>query len=80
MLNGTIKTRGHTTSDGKLDLRLDVGLPDTDVVIVAHVKPMSATDLDENGWPKEFFETVSGSMPELRRWDQGQFEQRLPLE
>ena len=81
MLNGTIKTHGHTCSEGKLDLHLDVGLPDTDVVVVAHVRPMpEASDLDENGWPKNFFETVAGSMLELRRWDQGQFEHRLPLE
>ena len=81
MLNGTIKTHGHTSREGKLDLHLDVGLPDTDVVVVAHVRPMpDASDLDENGWPKHFFETVSGSMPELRRWDQGNFEHRLPFE
>ena len=81
MLNGTIKTHGHTSSEGKLDLHLDVGLTDTDVVVVAHVRPMpEAADLDENGWPKDFFETVAGSMPELRRWDQGNFEHRLPFE
>jgi hypothetical protein len=81
MLNGTIKSQGHTSKEGKLDLRLDVGLADTDVFVVAHVKPLpKATDLDENGWPNDFFETVAGSMPELQRWDQGQFEQRVPFE
>ncbi len=81
MLNGLIKTHGHTSSEGKLDLHLDVGLPDTDVVVVAHVRPVpDASDLDENGWPKHFFETVSGSMPELRRGDQGNSEHRLPFE
>ena len=64
MLNGTIKTHGHTSSEGKLDLHLDVGLPDTDVVVVAHVRPVpEASDLDESGWPKNFFATVAGSMP-----------------
>ena len=58
MLNGTIKTHGHTSSEGKLDLRLDVGLPDTDVVVIAHVRPVpQASDLDENRWPKNFFVT-----------------------
>jgi hypothetical protein len=81
MLNGTITTHGRTSSEGKLDLHLDVGLPDTDVVVVAQVRPApEASDLDENGWPKNFFATVSGSMPELRRWDQGNFEHRLPFE
>ena len=81
MLNGTIRTHGHTSREGKLDLHLDVGLPDADVVVVAHVTSVpDASDLDENGRPKNFFENVAGSMPELRRWDQGNFEHRLPLE
>lgn len=81
MLNGTIKTQGHTSTEGKLDLRLDVGLADTDVEVIVHVKPMpTPTELDDNGWPKDFFETVAGCMPELRRWEQGQFEDRLAFE
>jgi hypothetical protein len=33
-----------------------------------------------HGWPEGFFERVAGSMPELRRGSQGEFEERLPLE
>jgi hypothetical protein len=33
-------------------------------------------EVDENGWPKNFFEQVAGSMPELRRGAQGEFEIR----
>ena len=81
MPNGTIKTHGHTSTEGKLDLCLDVGLADTDVEVIVHVKPLpTATELDDNGWPIGFFETVAGSMPELQRLEQGQFEERLPLE
>jgi len=36
--------------------------------------------VDENGWPAGFFDRVAGSMPELRRRSQGEFEERLPLE
>lgn len=36
--------------------------------------------VDENGWPAGFFDRVAGSMPELRRGSQGEFEERLPLE
>ena len=35
--------------------------------------------VDRNGWPDGFFDEVAGSMPELRRWQQGEFEAREPL-
>lgn len=81
MLNETIKTQGHTTQDGTLNLSVNVGLPDADVAVVVQVRPLAAEgELDENGWPKGFFERVAGSMPQLQRGPQGQFEERLPLE
>jgi len=81
MLNETIEARGHTTSDSILNLSVNVGLADTDVAVVVQVRALPpAVDLDENGWPKNFFEQVVGSMPELRRGPQGEFEERLALE
>jgi len=45
------------------------------------VTPVAAgSGVDENGWPEGFFDRVAGSMPELRRGSQGEFEERLPLE
>ena len=80
-MNETIEARGHTTRDGMLNLSVDVGLPDTDVAVVVQVKALPRVgDLDENGWPKDFFERVAGSMPELRRGPQGEFEERQPFE
>lgn len=80
-MNETIEARGHTTRDGMLNLSVDVGLADTDVAVVVQVRALPrAVDLDENGWPRNFFELVSGSMPELRREPQGEFEERLPFE
>lgn len=80
-MNETIEARGHTTRDGMLNLSVDVGLADTDVAIVVQVRALPrAVDLDENGWPSNFFERVAGSMPELRRETQGEFEERLPFE
>jgi hypothetical protein len=80
-MNETIETRGHTTQDGTLNLSVDVGLADTDVAVVVQVRALPrAVDLDENGWPRNFFERVAGSMPELRRDPQGEFEERLPFE
>jgi hypothetical protein len=77
----TIETRGHTTPDGVLNLSVNVGLSDADVSVVMRVKPVkSAIDVDENGWPVGYFEQIAGSMPDLERGSQGEFEERLPLE
>ena len=81
MLNETIETRGHTTKDGILNLSVKVGAVDADVAVVVQVRPLTpADDVDANGWPTDFFERVAGSMPDLQRAPQGEFEDRLPLE
>ena len=81
MLNETIKTQAHTTQDGMLNLSVNVGLPDSDVAVVVQVRPLHPpAEVDENGWPRDFFELVAGSMPELRRASQGRFEERLHFE
>ena len=81
MLTETIEARAHTTRDGMLNLSVNVGVADADVAVVVHVKPLAVPgEVDANGWPKGFFERVAGSMPELSRAPQGQFEQRLALE
>ena len=80
-MNETIETRGHTTKDGTLDLSVKVGAADADVAVVVHVRALTpAEDLDENGWPIDFFERVAGSMPDLQHAPQGEFENRLALE
>lgn len=77
----TIEASGHTTADGVLNLSVNVGVADADVSIVMRVKPASPGDaVDEHGWPLGFFDRVAGSMPELHRAPQGQFEERLTLE
>ena len=81
MPSKTIETRAHTTKDGRLNLSVDVEVPDVDVAVVMTVTPVPAgSRVDENGWPEGFFDRVAGSMPELRRGPQGEFEERLPLE
>jgi hypothetical protein len=81
MLTETIEACGHTTPDGVLNLSVNVGLADADVSVVIRVKPVLPVDeVDENGWPKGFFERIAGSMPELQRAPQGEFEERLTLE
>ena len=81
MSSKTIEARAHTTKDGRLNLSVDVDVADVDVVVVVTVTPVAGgSHVDENGWPEGFFDRVAGSMPELRRGSQGQFEERLPLE
>jgi hypothetical protein len=75
----TIGARAHTTTDGRLDLSVDVEVPDADVDVVVTITPVATHAVDENGWPVGFFERIAGSMPDLRRGSQGQFEERLPL-
>ena len=81
MLTETIEARGHTTREGMLNLSVNVGLADADVSVVIRVKPVISADaVDEHGWPLRFFDRVAGSMPDLQRAPQGQFEERLTLE
>jgi hypothetical protein len=42
--------------------------------------PAVPANVDANGWPVGFFEQVAGSMPQIERGSQGEFEERLPLE
>ena len=75
------ETNAHTTSDGKLHLDLDLGVPDADVKVTVRVisTHSHATQVDANGWPIGYFELAAGSMPELERAPQGEFEERIPL-
>ncbi|HKG60569.1 MAG TPA: hypothetical protein VKB05_12495 [Pyrinomonadaceae bacterium] len=81
MWNETIETRGHTAKDGTLNLTVKVGAADTDVEVTVQVRAVSSFDsVDANGWPIDFFERVAGSMPDLQRAPQGEFENRLAFE
>lgn len=81
MLNERIETRGHTTKDGILNLSVKVGAADADVAVIVQVRALTPGDrMDANGWPVDFFERVAGSMPNLERAPQGQFEDRLAFE
>jgi hypothetical protein len=81
MLNNTIETSGHTTAEGLLNLSLNIGVSNTDVAVVVRVRPLALSgEVDANGWPRDFFERIAGSMPELLRAPQGHFEERRSFE
>jgi hypothetical protein len=80
MLNEKIETSGHTTKDGILNLSIKVGAAD-DVVVIVQVRAVTPEDrVDTNGWPSGFFERFAGSMPNLQRPSQGNFECRIAFE
>ena len=80
MSSKTVETRARTTKDGRLNLSVDVDVADADVDVVVTVTPVRTGAVDENGWPVGFFDRIAGSMPELRRGSQGEFEERFSLE
>lgn len=77
----TIETSGRTDREGMLNLSVKVGLSNALVAVEVRVRPLpSGGEVDGNGWPKGFFDQVSGSMPELLRAPQGDFETRQAFE
>ncbi|MBI5768353.1 MAG: hypothetical protein HZA93_11205 [Verrucomicrobia bacterium] len=80
MLEETIETSAHTSRDGTLNLCVNTGVLDADVAVSVRLRRMVPSgELDANGWPRGFFERVTGSMPELARAPQGDFETRARL-
>jgi hypothetical protein len=81
MLNETIETSEHTTKDGILNLSIKVGAADADVAVIVQLRAVTPEDrVDTNGWSSDFFERVAGSMPDLQRPSQGNFEDRATFE
>jgi hypothetical protein len=74
-----IEARTQTTREEKLQLGLNAGVPDAAVTVNARIMPSASANVDSNGWPIDFIEKIFGSIPELERPPQGDFEQRMPL-
>ena len=50
------------------------------VATLAPPTPEQAGKVDKNGWPVGYWEKFAGSIPDLKRWPQGEFEKRDPIE
>ncbi len=78
-----IHTTAHTNSDGRLDVEVLTGLPETDVDVVVLVRPASSGSAGRirqgQGWPGGFLEETYGSCPDLERLPQGEADSREPL-
>jgi hypothetical protein len=78
--HSVIEARAHASPDGVLNLSIPIGVADVDVTVILQVKPLRvAAGVDENGWPRGYFDEVPGSMLELQRAP-GASEVCLPIE
>jgi hypothetical protein len=79
----TITLNSHVGADGVLDLKVPVDFKDTDLEVTVTVKAISPK-LDRNlgvemGWPEGFFADTAGSIPDLERPPQGDYDVREAL-
>jgi hypothetical protein len=80
-----IRMNGRSDANGQFVVALDVGVPNADVSVEVRVANRSGRPGEEDStapdeWPPDFFERFAGSMPDLRRWPQGNFEDRPSFE
>ena len=78
----TIQLKSHIGTDGILNVRVPVGLIDTDVEVLLVFNPAGEPKTSENGWPADFFEQTYGCMKDdpLVRGDQGTYEPREEIQ
>jgi hypothetical protein len=81
----SVKVRTRVGRDGILNLRIPVGLSETDVDVVVVFQGVSprpaATGPEALGWPPGYFEQTYGSFRDnpLVRGEQGEYEVREEL-
>ena len=76
----TITVESRVGSDGILKLQVPVGIPNSDVVVIVVPVAPAEKSPEELGWPPGFFEQTAGSIPDLERAPQGNYEVRNELE
>ncbi len=76
-----IQTTAHTNEDGTLDLHLVTGLPKTEVDVVVEVSRKAERPSPERA-PRRTLRELAGICADdpLVRGDQGEFEEREPLD
>ncbi|MBW4553200.1 MAG: hypothetical protein KME35_19115 [Aphanocapsa sp. GSE-SYN-MK-11-07L] len=79
----TITLHSHVGSDGVLDLKVPIDLKNTDLEVTVTIKaipPKLDRDLGvDKGWPEAFFAETAGSIPDLERPPQGDYDLREAL-
>ena len=82
----SITLHSHVGEDGILQLSVPVGMTDVDLEVMVIVQPIvnskSAKTPEELGWTPGFFDKTFGAWEgePLTRGEQGEFQEREPLE
>jgi len=79
----TITVRSYVGRDGILHLEVPVAMREMDLEVTVTVQPVG-TELEGTipealGWPEGVLQRTAGSIPELERPPQGEYEQRDTL-
>ncbi len=69
----SIKVNAHVGDDGILKLELPIGITNHDLEVIIVVHAVEEQEVDENGWPKGYFEQTYGSLADdpIERGAQG---------
>ncbi|MBK9710361.1 MAG: hypothetical protein IPO81_03360 [Kouleothrix sp.] len=69
----SLKLRSHVGADGVLNLRVPVGVTDTEVEVIVVFQMVEQVQTsktpEELGWPPGFFERTAGSIPDFFEFD-----------
>ena len=78
----SITLHSRVGADGVLDLKVPVGITNSDVqvVVVFEVVTSAKKTPADLGWPPGFLEKFAGSIPDLERAPQGEYEVRDELQ
>jgi len=74
----TVRLKARTDKDGTLALRVPTDLEEMemDVTLVFQPRVEASVGADANGWPVGFFDRTAGSIPDIERLPQGEYEVR----
>jgi hypothetical protein len=78
----SITLHSHVGADGVLELKVPIGIAnaDVDIVVVVGATTPAKKSPEDLGWPPGFFEETFGSIPDLERAPQGEYEIREEIE
>jgi hypothetical protein len=72
----TVQLKARTNKDGTLALRVPTQLGEVEMDVTVSFRPLADEPLDDQGWPVGWIERTAGSIPDLERLPQGEFEVR----
>lgn len=82
----SVQVRGRVGKDGILRLQVPTAFHDTEVEACVVLNPVATNgttpETESKGWPSGYFEATAGSIDDetFKRWPQGKYKTRKPLE